>query len=199
MDYATRGVFPSTATGYSDCRRRTRAAGRSQFLPVADARGVNFGWPQYEGDLVFDNTRPGRTPRSFPCSSMITARDVVRSSAVMWCTTSTYPLSTGAISMATPAPVRSAALFRVRPGRRRLGDRRLSISLPGLSSFGAGFPRPNLYRADQRACEPLGAALIRMRRARSIVIADRARPGLESRRRVATPVWIWFGTGAVPQ
>jgi glucose/arabinose dehydrogenase len=36
------------------------------FLPIADARGANFGWPQYEGDLVFDNTRRGPDPAIFP-------------------------------------------------------------------------------------------------------------------------------------
>jgi hypothetical protein len=36
------------------------------FLNVADAKGVNFGWPQYEGDIVFDSTRPGPDPAKFP-------------------------------------------------------------------------------------------------------------------------------------
>lgn len=36
------------------------------FLAVTDAKGVNFGWPQYEGDLVYDSTRPGPDPAKFP-------------------------------------------------------------------------------------------------------------------------------------
>lgn len=36
------------------------------FLTVQDAKGVNFGWPQYEGNIVFDNTRPGPDPAKFP-------------------------------------------------------------------------------------------------------------------------------------
>jgi glucose/arabinose dehydrogenase len=36
------------------------------FLNVTDAAGVNFGWPQYEGELVFDNDRPGPDPATFP-------------------------------------------------------------------------------------------------------------------------------------
>jgi glucose/arabinose dehydrogenase len=36
------------------------------FLRLRDARGVNFGWPQYEGNLVFDDTRPGPHPAKFP-------------------------------------------------------------------------------------------------------------------------------------
>jgi glucose/arabinose dehydrogenase len=35
-------------------------------LRNADAKGVNFGWPQYEGNVVFDNSRPGPTPAKFP-------------------------------------------------------------------------------------------------------------------------------------
>jgi hypothetical protein len=33
---------------------------------TADASGANFGWPQYEGNIVFDNSRPGPHPPSFP-------------------------------------------------------------------------------------------------------------------------------------
>jgi glucose/arabinose dehydrogenase len=36
------------------------------FLTVPGAKGVNFGWPQYEGNLVFDNTQPGPGPAKFP-------------------------------------------------------------------------------------------------------------------------------------
>jgi glucose/arabinose dehydrogenase len=36
------------------------------FLRKKTAAGVNFGWPQYEGDIVFDNTRPGPDPAVFP-------------------------------------------------------------------------------------------------------------------------------------
>ncbi len=36
------------------------------FLRVTAASGVNFGWPQYEGDIVYDNSRPGPHPAKFP-------------------------------------------------------------------------------------------------------------------------------------
>lgn len=35
-------------------------------LGVAAAKGANFGWPQYEGNEVFDADRPGEDPPSFP-------------------------------------------------------------------------------------------------------------------------------------
>jgi len=36
------------------------------FLRTKDVAGANFGWPQFEGDIVFDNTRPGPDPATFP-------------------------------------------------------------------------------------------------------------------------------------
>jgi glucose/arabinose dehydrogenase len=36
------------------------------FLRLRDAKGVNFGWPQFEGKNLFDNTQPGPTPAKFP-------------------------------------------------------------------------------------------------------------------------------------
>ncbi len=35
-------------------------------LEVADAHGANFGWPQYEGDVLKFPTRPGPDPPTFP-------------------------------------------------------------------------------------------------------------------------------------
>jgi glucose/arabinose dehydrogenase len=36
------------------------------FLRTRDVAGVNFGWPQYEGNDVFDDSRPGPDPATFP-------------------------------------------------------------------------------------------------------------------------------------
>ena len=36
------------------------------FLRTRDVAGVNFGWPEYEGDLLFDDSRPGADPPTFP-------------------------------------------------------------------------------------------------------------------------------------
>jgi hypothetical protein len=36
------------------------------FLRTKDVAGANFGWPQFEGDIVFDNTRPGPDAPTFP-------------------------------------------------------------------------------------------------------------------------------------
>jgi glucose/arabinose dehydrogenase len=36
------------------------------FLRIVDARGANFGWPQFEGKLIFDADRPGPGPAREP-------------------------------------------------------------------------------------------------------------------------------------
>jgi glucose/arabinose dehydrogenase len=36
------------------------------YLNLAAAKGANFGWPQYEGKLPFDDTQPGADPPKFP-------------------------------------------------------------------------------------------------------------------------------------
>jgi glucose/arabinose dehydrogenase len=35
-------------------------------LRTSDAAGVNFGWPEYEGDVLFDPANPGQDPATFP-------------------------------------------------------------------------------------------------------------------------------------
>jgi glucose/arabinose dehydrogenase len=36
------------------------------FLTLNHAKGTNFGWPQYEGNLLMDNSQPGQDPPKFP-------------------------------------------------------------------------------------------------------------------------------------
>jgi glucose/arabinose dehydrogenase len=44
------------------------AASREEidFLSLSAARGANFGWPQFEGDISYDPTRPGPDPAKPP-------------------------------------------------------------------------------------------------------------------------------------
>jgi len=85
------------------------------YLPTADAAGVNFGWPEYEGDIVHD-AFPSR-PRSGESrsSSMITLNNLVvpvRSSASM-----SFMIricrSSIVISTAIFAPAKYAASWRM--------------------------------------------------------------------------------------
>ena len=109
------------------------------FLPVTAASGVNFGWPQFEGNAVFDNARPGPAPATFPLfvyphdagRCAIIGGYVVRNPGL--------PQLNGRYIYgdACSGDVRS---FIPRVAAQRADDdRSAGLSLPGLSSFGLGF------------------------------------------------------------
>jgi len=108
-------------------------------LNLRDAAGTNFGWPQYEGNLVFDDTRPGPHPPKFPIHTYdhgggrcaIIGGYVVRDPNLP-ALLGRYlygDACTGVISSFAP---------RVGP-QQAVGDRPTGITLPGVSSFGQGF------------------------------------------------------------
>ena len=109
------------------------------FLPIADARGANFGWPQFEGDIVFDNSRPGPDPATFPmfvydhnAGRCAIIGGYVVHNANLPALDRRYiygDACTGEIRSFFPRVGTQAAV----------GDRAAGISLPGLSSFGQGF------------------------------------------------------------
>ena len=109
------------------------------FLNTRDASGVNFGWPQFEGDIVFDNDRPGPDPATPPMfvythddgGCAVIGGYVVRD-ANLPDLIGRYlygDLCTGDIRSFIP---------RVSSQQAR-NDRPTGITLPGLSSFGQGF------------------------------------------------------------
>jgi len=117
------------------------------FLHNADAKGVNFGWPQYEGDVVFDNTRPGPTPAKFP---MLVYTHDDGSCAIIGGFVSHDPaipaldghylygdLCTGIIHGMVPHV----------PGQTYTANRKIGITAPNLTSFGLG-PNGALYFAQ---------------------------------------------------
>ncbi len=103
-------------------------------LPVSAAKGANFGWPQYEGDIIFDNARPGKHAPTFPqfvydhdgggCS--ITGGYIVRDPSIP--------------SMAGRYVYGDYCLGDIRtimPDGS--GDASAGLNLPGIASFGMGF------------------------------------------------------------
>ena len=109
------------------------------FLMLPDARGVNFGWPEYEGDLVFDPARPGPHPPAFP---MFTYDHTLGRCAVVGGYVVRDPnlpslngrylygdLCTGGLRSFAPKVSNQTAYT----------DRRAGLVLPGLASFGRGF------------------------------------------------------------
>jgi hypothetical protein len=108
-------------------------------LARRDAAGVNFGWPQYEGDLEFDPDRPGRhpaTPPIFTYNHGDGCRAIVGGYIVRDQTLSRL-FGRYLYGDACTGEVRS---FVPRVGSQQaVRDRAADISLPGLSSFGQGF------------------------------------------------------------
>lgn len=103
------------------------------------ASGANFGWPQYEGNQVFDDTRPGPHSPKFPIL--------------------TYDHTNGRCSIVGGYVVRDRNLATLNgrylygdtctgelrsfvpdvSAQRAMDDRSAGVTLPGLSSFGRGF------------------------------------------------------------
>jgi glucose/arabinose dehydrogenase len=108
-------------------------------LTVQDAAGANFGWPEFEGDLVFDPTRPGphlATPPMFVYSHdgggcAIIGGYVVRDTNLPGL------LRRYLYGDACTGEIRSF-VPRV-ADQQALRDRPTGLTLPGLSSFGQGF------------------------------------------------------------
>lgn len=108
-------------------------------LSRQDAAGVNFGWPQFEGDFEINPDRPGPHPATPPIF--------------------TYDHGGGRCTIVGGYIVRDQNLPRLRgrylygdfcTGELRsfvarvgtqeaVGDRAVGVTLPGLSSFGQGF------------------------------------------------------------
>ena len=109
--------------------------------------GTNFGWPQYEGDIVFDSNRPGPHPPKFPIFTYdhsggrcaIIGGHVVRGPDL--------PLLEGRYLYGDlcTGEVRSFAFDVAAQTVRR--DRFTGLKLPGLSSFGVGV-NGKLYAAQ---------------------------------------------------
>jgi hypothetical protein len=108
------------------------------FLRLRDAIGANFGWPQYEGDLLFDNTRPGPHPPKAPIlvyghgggRCAVVGGYVVRDPSLL------AHLGRYLYGDACTGVIRS---FIPRVGvQQAAGDRATGVTLPRLSSFGQG-------------------------------------------------------------
>ena len=109
------------------------------FLPTKDVAGVNFGWPQFEGDLVFDDDRPGPDPATFPIFTYNHGggRCAVIGGYVVRDPNLPALLGRYLYGDLCTGKVRSF-IARVR-GQTVVRDRPAGVTLPGLSGFGQGF------------------------------------------------------------
>jgi glucose/arabinose dehydrogenase len=109
------------------------------FLAASAAKGANFGWPQYEGTLVFDAKRPGPGKPVFPMFtySHDNGRCAIIGGFVVHDSSLTGLAGRYIYGDACTGEVRS---FVARTSDQTArGDRASGLVLPGLSSFGLGF------------------------------------------------------------
>jgi glucose/arabinose dehydrogenase len=109
------------------------------FLPLADARGANFGWPQYEGDLVFDNSRPGPDPATFPLFTY--SHNAGRCAIIggFFVRNPNLPALDGRYLYGDTCTGEVRSFIPRIADQDAVGDRSAGITLPRLTSFGLGF------------------------------------------------------------
>jgi glucose/arabinose dehydrogenase len=116
-------------------------------LDLRDASGANFGWPQYEGNLLFDNDRPGPHPPTFPIFTYdhTNGRCSIIGGYVVRDPNLPTLLGRYIYGDACTGEIRT---FRPRVNAQEaVGDRSTGVSLPGVSGFGLGF-NGKLYAAQ---------------------------------------------------
>lgn len=114
------------------------AAEEVDLQTLANAKGANFGWPQYEGKRLYDDTKPGPTPPVFPIF--------------------TYPHTKGRCAIVGGHVVTDSGLPALQnrylygdycggglrsftpdvAGQNALNDTALGLTMPDLRSFGQG-------------------------------------------------------------
>lgn len=116
-------------------------------LPTAHARGANFGWPQFEGNLVFDNSRPGPHPATFPI--FVYAHNAGRCAIIggYIVRDATLPALTGRYLYGDTCTGEIRSFIARVSDQEAIGDRPAEITLPGLSGFGQGF-NATIYTAQ---------------------------------------------------
>ena len=108
-------------------------------LRLQDAAGANFGWPQYEGDIVYAINRPGPHPPTFPIFTYdheegrcaIVGGYVVRDANL--------PALLGRYLYGDTCTGNIRSFAPRVSTQEAVDDRPTGITLPGLSSFGRGF------------------------------------------------------------
>ena len=106
-------------------------------LKVADAKGVNFGWPEFEGDLPHDADLPGPGPAVFPIHTYSHAKGC----AVIGGVIVSDPQLPELKNRYLYGDFCSGKLRSFRPdvaAQEARDDAPLGLIIPGLTSFGQG-------------------------------------------------------------
>ncbi len=116
-------------------------------LRIPAAKGVNFGWPQFEGNLVHDNSKPGPDPAVFPIHTYshggggcaIMGGHIVNDVQL--------PALKGRYIYGDNCTGEIRSFCRMSVHRRYRAISAIGISLPGLTTFGRG-RGGQVYMAD---------------------------------------------------
>ena len=106
-------------------------------MKLADARGVNFGWPEFEGRRSYDPDLPGPGPAVFP----IHTYSHVNGCAIIGGLIVTDPQLPDLKNRYLYGDFCSGELSSFKPdvaSQRARADRPLGLNIPGLTSFGRG-------------------------------------------------------------
>jgi glucose/arabinose dehydrogenase len=108
------------------------------FLLITSASGVNFGWPQYEGNLVYDSTRPGPGTPKFPMFTYdhTGGRCAIIGGYVLH--DPDLPSLSGRYIYGDLCTGKIRAFIPNVRGQRAIADVGIGLALPGLSGFGQG-------------------------------------------------------------
>jgi glucose/arabinose dehydrogenase len=118
-------------------------------LPRGQARGANFGWPQFEGELVFDNSRPGPDPATFPIFtySHVGGRCSITGGYIVH--DPTLPSLAGRYLYGDYCTGGIRSFIPNVAAQEVSDDKSTGLTLPGLTSFGRGF-NGQIYFAQTR-------------------------------------------------
>ena len=109
------------------------------FLNIADARGANFGWPEFEGDASFAPDRPGPHEPTFPmhayahsepCNAVIGGY-VVRNPSL--------PALNGRYVYSDSCQGQLRSFVGHVASQQAVDDKSAEVATPGVRSFGRGF------------------------------------------------------------
>ena len=107
-------------------------------MTIGSARGVNFGWPQYEGNLLYDPARPGPDAPKFPIFTYdhsgercaIIGGYIIRDTGL--------PALRGRYLYADRCNGEIRSFIPYVAAQTASGDAALGLTLAGISSFGTG-------------------------------------------------------------
>lgn len=109
------------------------------FLRTRDVAGVNFGWPQFEGNDVFDSSLPGPDPATFPIFTYdhTAGRCAIISGYVVH--DPNIPALAGRYLYGDLCTGEVRSFVAHAGSQHARQDRAVGIVLPNLSGFGQGF------------------------------------------------------------